>query len=177
MADDKKEKTGAAAPKVILGLPLLQFIFVVVNLLLMVGGLFFIYSTANYRKPPITEPQAELEMKNKITKKSTDENAGFFVESYPEMHINLRSQQGGKPHFAAVEVSIVCPNQGCLDLVKANRAKLEDLVQTVISSRSYSEINSLDVKFRIKHELVNKANALVQDAGITEVLFSNFVAN
>lgn len=176
MADEKPEKEEApAGPKMILGLPLPQFAFLAVNILVMLAGLgFIVWASLLYKKPPITDEQVVKEITKKAAK-PVEENNGVFVENYPEMTITLKSQQGGKTHYAVVEVSLVCGSEKCLSQVKANRAKIEDAIQTSLSSRSYGELGSLEVKFRVKHEIAGRVNGFLKDAAVVDVLFTNFL--
>ncbi|MGK4456101.1 hypothetical protein, partial [Klebsiella pneumoniae] len=48
----------------ILGLPLVQFLFFAVNLLVMAGGFgYIVHASLIYRKPAITDEQATAELK------------------------------------------------------------------------------------------------------------------
>lgn len=182
MADEKAAEKEAvpeapAGPKMILGLPLLQFVFIAVNLLVMGGGLaFIIHASLIYKKPAITEDAVITEIKKKEAArlKRLDES-GFFVENYQEMTITLRGEQGGKTHYATVEMSLVCGSENCISQLKENRAKVEDTVQTVMGSRSYTELGSLEVKFRVKHEIMGKVNTFLVDTAVTDVLFTNLL--
>jgi len=179
MADEKapesEKEEAPAGPKKILGLPLPQFAFLAINILVMLGGLgFIVWASLVYKKPAITEEQAVKEITKKAEKKP-EETPGVFVENYPEMTITLRSQQGGKTHYATVEVSLVCGSSACFDQVKANKAKIEDAIQTSMSARSYAELGSLEVKFRVKHEIAGRVNGFLKDAAVVDVLFTNFL--
>lgn len=178
MADEKdaKEKEAApAAPKKILGMPLPQLAFAVLNLIVVLGGLAYtIQISLLYKKPAITESQVQEEIKKKLVKKVEPEN-GFFTESYSELIINLKGQQGGKPHFVQTEVAIACGSEKCLQQIKENKAKVLDAIQTVISQRSFTELGSLEAKFRIKHEIQTMVNSWLKDTAVTDVLFTTFL--
>lgn len=176
MADEKANEEAAppAGPKIILGLPLPKFIFVALNVLVMLGGLgFVVWASLLYKKPVITDAQVVKEVTKKAPTEAIPE--GIFIENYPEMTITLRSQQGGINRYATVEVSMLCGSQSCLDQVKANKAKVEDAIQTALSSRSYAELGSLEVKFRVKHEIAGRVNSFLQNAAVVDVLFTNFI--
>jgi flagellar FliL protein len=174
MAEDKKEEV-PAGPKLVMGLPLPLFAFLAVNTLVMLGGLgFVVQASLLYKKPPITETQVVAEIQKKVEKKP-EGASGLFIESYPEATINLRTQQGGKNHYASVEVSLVCTTERCVEQLKSVRAKVEDAIQSAVSARSYTELQSLDVKYRIKHEVLGRVNSFLKETAVTEVLFTNFV--
>jgi flagellar basal body-associated protein FliL len=180
MADEKAAEAATeapAGPKKIMGLPLLQFVFIAVNLLVMCGGLAFIfYASMIYKKPAITDSAVITEIKKKEAArlKRLDES-GFFTENYQEMTITLRGEQGGKTHYATLEMTLVCGSENCVSQLKENRAKVEDTVQTVMGARSYTELGSLEVKFRVKHEIMGKVNTFLVETSITDVLFTNLL--
>jgi len=176
MADpkDEKEATAPAGPKMILGLPLLTFIFVAVNILVMAGGVGFItWASLIYKKPRITNEEVVKEEIKKVAK--SEAASGIFTETYPESTITLRSTQGGRFRYVTVETVLLCPTAACLDQVKANKAKVEDAIQSSLSSRSYQELDTLEVKFRVKHEVLSKVNSFLNDTAATDILFTTFL--
>lgn len=179
MADEKAAEPAEApaGPKMILGLPLPQFLFVVINLLIMLGGLgFIVHASLIYKKPAITDDAvvAEIKKKEAARLKKLDES-GFYTEPYQEMTITLRGEQGGKTHYATLEAALVCGSENCINQLKENRAKVEDAIQTAMGSRSYTELGSLEVKFRVKHEIMTKVNTFLVDTAVTDVLFTSLL--
>lgn len=179
MAEEKKDDVAApaeaAGPKKIMGFPLPQFIFIAVNLLVMLGGLGLVVQISLlYKKPAITDHQVVEEVTKKAEKK-IETGDGFFVENYLETTINLRTTQGGRNHYAVVEISLVCGTEDCIRQLKENRAKIEDAFQQVISSKSYNELNTLEIKFRVKNEISKIVNSFLKNTAITDVLFVSFV--
>lgn len=175
-APDESAKDAPAGPKLIMGLPLPQVIFAALNLVVMLGGLYFIIQTALlYKKPPITEEQAVKEIEKKEAKAQETQGSGFFAEPYAEMVITLRTVPGGHNRYATVETTIVCGSEACLAQLKGNKAKVEDAIQSAVSARSYNELGSLEVKFRVKHEILGRVNSFLKDTAATDVLFTNFV--
>lgn len=180
MADEKAPAEGKEeapkGPKMILGMPLPQFAFVAVNVLVMLGGMgFIVWASLLYKKPAITDGQVVAEIQKKVEAPKLQVGDGYFAESYAEMTITLKSPQGGKNHYATVEVSLVCGSEECLRQVKENKAKIEDAIQNGLSSRSYAELGSLEVKFRVKHEIQGKVNSFLKDTAIIDVLFTSFL--
>jgi flagellar basal body-associated protein FliL len=181
MADEKapegeKKDEAPAGPKMILGIPLPVFLFIVANVVVMAGAFYLILNAALlYKRPPITEAQVVSEIQKKEEKEAIVVGDGFFTESFSEMTITLRGNRGGKNHYATVEVAVVCGSEDCVRQVKGNKAKIEDAIQTAVGDRSYSELASLDTKFRVKHELLVKVNSFLEKTAALEVLFTNFV--
>lgn len=175
-ANEAQKEEAPAGPKMILGMPLPQFLFVLINTLVMLGGLgFIVWASLLYKKPAITNEQVVQEITKKAEEPKLQTGDGMFFESYPEMTITLKGQQGGKNHYVTAEVSLRCGSEECLNQVKANKAKIEDAIQTAISSRTYTELGSLEVKLRVKHEIMSRVNSFLQGTAVVDVLFTSFL--
>lgn len=186
MADDKKEAEATAeaaapsGPKLIMGMPLPIFGFLVLNALVMLGGFGYIFYVSMIYKPkPILEEQAVTEITKKVDKKSAASDAsggaGVFIEQFQEMVVNLKVGVGSKSHFANIEPAIECSNAACIDQVKEYRARLEDLVQTKIASKSFTELNALETRFRLRHEFIQEANTFITAGAVTNLYFTSFL--
>lgn len=182
MAEEKnapeKDATAAApaGPKMIMGMPLPVFAFVVVNVLVMAGAFgFIVHASLVYKKPAITTEQVESEITKAEKKKEVEVGQELIAIGYPEMTITLRGEQGGKTRYATIETTLICGTEACKAQVDENRAKVEDAIQSVLSSRSYTELSSLETKFRVKHEILGKVNAFLKDTAAVDFLFTNFL--
>ena len=91
------------------------------------------------------------------------------------MTITLRGEQGGKSRYATMESALVCGSESCKAQVEENKAKVLDIIQTVVSARSYTELTSLESKFRLKHEILNQINSFLKDTAAVDFLFTNFL--
>jgi flagellar basal body-associated protein FliL len=182
MADEKKPAEGAAAeapkqPKIILGFPLPIFILIALNLLVMSGGLGYLTWFKILRKSPVlTEESAEKQVlsaaKPAVT---TPVNTGIFTEVYPERTINLRSARGGTSHYVTVEVAIECGNEECQQALKAIRAKVEDTIQSSFAQKSYTELSTVDAKFRMRHQMLEKINSFLLKSPALDLYFSSLI--
>lgn len=179
MADEKASAEGAkdeapAGPKMIMGMPLMTFLFVVINVVVMAGAFgFIVQASLFYKKPAITDAQVTAEIQTKEKKiESGDE---VIAVSYPEMTITLRGEQGGKIHYATLEATVICGSEECKAQVDENKAKIQDAIQTVMSERTYTELTSLETKFRVKHEILNLVNSFLKDTAAVDLLFTSFL--
>lgn len=179
MADDKtaeKTEEAPAGPKMIAGVPLPIFLFIVINVLVVAGSFAYIFHTALiYKKPAITEDQVRAEVAKEEKKKAVVTGEDYLTIDYTEMTITLRSERGGKTHYATVESTLVCGSPECLAQVKENKAKIEDAIQTAFAARSYTELQSLETKFRVKHEILNRVNSFLAGTAAVDLLFTSFL--
>ena len=175
-AAEKDVSDVPVGPKLIMGMPIPVFAFVALNVLVMAGAFaFIVHASLVYQKPAITDAQVESEVTTAEKKKAIDLGQEYIVINYPEMTVTLRGQQGGRPHFATVETSLVCGTESCKAQVEENRAKVEDAIQSVLGARSYSELGSLEVKFRVKHEILGHVNSFLKNTAAVDFLFTNLL--
>jgi flagellar FliL protein len=176
MADEKPKEEAPAGPKLIMGMPVPMFLFVVVNVVVMAGAFGFIaWASLVYKKPAITDEQVTNEIKKQEQKKPADVGEDIHTINYPEMTITLRSEAGGHTHYATVEATLVCGSEACESQVNENKAKVQDVIQTVMSARSYTELSSLETKFRVKNEILNQVNSFLKDTAAVDFLFTSFL--
>jgi flagellar basal body-associated protein FliL len=174
---ENTEKDAApAGPKLIMGMSVPTFAFVVLNVLVCVGATgFIVKASLFYKKPAITEVQVSNEVTKAEKKKPAEASDSVFPINYSEMTITLRGQQGGKSHFATIEATIVCGSESCKSQVEANKARVEDIIQSALAARSYTELGTLETKFRVKHEILNKVNTFLKDTAAVDMLFTSFL--
>ena len=179
MADEKAPAEGAkeeapSGPKLILGMPLVTFLFVAINVVVMAASFgFIVQASLFYKKPAITDAQATAEIQKKEKKVVTGDEV--ISVNYPEMTITLRGEQGGKTHYATLEASLICGSEACKEQVDENKAKIQDAIQSVMSERSYTELTSLETKFRVKHEILNTVNSFLKETAAVDLLFTSFL--
>jgi flagellar basal body-associated protein FliL len=175
-AEKDAKEAAPAGPKLILGMSLPVFAFVAVNLIVMFGALgFIVHASLIYKKPAITDAQVEKEVTKAEQKKVVEVGQDFIAIAYPETVVTLRGEQGGKTRYATIETAIVCGTEICKAQVEENRAKVEDAIQSVVGARSYTELSSLETKFRVKHEILSRVNSYLKDTAAVDMLFTSFL--
>jgi flagellar FliL protein len=181
---EKDEKTEAAdaapaGPKMIMGMTIPVLALAVVNLLTMLGGLgYIVFAMILYKPKPILEAQVVAELSKKADKKAAKDAAdgdGVYVESFPEMTVNLKGVTGGKNHFATVEPALECSNAACQAQVKEYTAKVQDLIQSKLASKSFTELGALETRFRLRHEIIQEINTFITEGAVTNLYFTSFV--
>jgi flagellar basal body-associated protein FliL len=183
MAEKEPEPAAAeapAGPKMIMGMTIPVLAFVLLNVLTMIGGLGYITFTSLLYKPkPILEEQVVSEISKKADKKSSaDAKSGdsdLQIETFSEMTINLKGVTGGKNHFATIEPALECSNSACMSQVKDYKAKIEDLIQSKISAKSFTELGALETRFRLRHEIIQEINVFVTEGAVTNLYFTSFI--
>jgi flagellar basal body-associated protein FliL len=95
---------------------------------------------------------------------STVENLGMFT-------VNLKGSGGGR--VLRMEVQVESPKG--IPQVKANHALLRDAVITLVSDYSWSDVEGLEGKTRLRDELLQRMNALLPSPLIERVYFTDFI--
>ncbi len=94
------------------------------------------------------------------------------VVSIGQFTVNLRGTGAGR----VLRIEIYCEtDQGSQDAVTENNAPLRDAVVTLVSDYSYSDLEGLDGKTRLRDELLARMNALLGGNRIKRLYFTDFV--
>lgn len=185
MADEDDIKGGdedeapARGPIIILGLKLPVFLLIVLNVLVTSGGLGYVYYMKKIYQSPVIK---EMEERKKIQAAAKAEREAFLavdgevrILQLPEMNVNLRTQVGGKNHYASFAIALECNNEACMAELKAFRARIEDEVQNLLSSRSFNELSMGESIYRLKHAITKKVNAIIRQGTVTDTYFYKYL--
>lgn len=94
------------------------------------------------------------------------------VHSLGKFTINLRGNGGSR--LLRVEVAVEVASTD-LPVVEEGTALLRDAVITLASDYSFADIEGLDGKTRLRDELLTRVNALLPEAHVDRVYFTEFV--
>jgi flagellar FliL protein len=106
-----------------------------------------------------------------------EEAAKPVLPSYidvPEMIANLNSNSH-KPSYVKLVVRIEVPKPEDADKVKAALPRLQDLMQTYLREMRPEELRGSAGTYRLREELLVRANAAVFPAKISDVLFTQML--
>ncbi|MCL4294720.1 MAG: flagellar basal body-associated FliL family protein [Anaerolineae bacterium] len=101
--------------------------------------------------------------------------AGIVLEFHPTVKEYYQARMSGETapaHGSGSEDSALDPFQGAID---AMRPVIDDIVTTVLSSKTFNEISTIEGKQVLKQELITKINAVLGYQGIVNIYFTEFV--
>lgn len=92
----------------------------------------------------------------------------------PEMVANLNSGKG-RPSYVKLTARIEVPKPDDVARVKASMPRLQDLMQTYLREMRPEELRGSAGTYRLREELLVRANAAVAPAKVSDVLFTQMI--
>jgi flagellar FliL protein len=92
----------------------------------------------------------------------------------PEMIANLNSA-GRRQSYIKLTARIEVPKAADVEKVKAVLPRVQDIVQTYLREMRPEELRGSAGTYRLREELLNRANAAVAPAKISDVLFTQML--
>lgn len=143
------------------------FIIIILVVLLLGGGGFGAYWFL-LRTPPLTaEQQAEIE----AAKKPEPEILPVFA--LKPFVVNLADKKSRR--YLKVTMKLELSNEELLEEVDKRRAQLRDVVLTLLSSKTASEISTMEGKFLLRQDIIKRVNVNLVTGKVTKVYWEEFV--
>jgi flagellar protein FliL len=172
MAEEKKEAQAENKKKLDTGL-ILQVVFAVLNLAVVGGGAFMVYSsTLGWESPKITEQQLEDAKDDVDDSKLTD--ASPLIYTMDKLTVNLL---GDPKRLVRVEVNLeMLGKEGFEEIIDIdNRARARDKIISILNKKEFSEVESLQGKLFLKDQITNELNTMLVEGVVKDVYFTEFV--
>jgi flagellar FliL protein len=93
----------------------------------------------------------------------------------PEMVANLNSGRSSRPSYVKLTARIEVPRPDDVIKVKAAMPRLQDLMQTYLREMRPEELRGSAGTYRLREELLVRANAAVAPAKVSDVLFTQMI--
>jgi flagellar FliL protein len=93
----------------------------------------------------------------------------------PEMVANLNSGKSSRPSYVKLTARIEVPRPDDVIKVKAAMPRLQDLMQTYLREMRPEELRGSAGTYRLREELLVRANAAVAPAKVSDVLFTQMI--
>ncbi|WDL69366.1 flagellar basal body-associated protein FliL [Helicobacter winghamensis] len=147
---------------------LLLIIFIVVGILIFSGG--------NESEQAGVAPQTQQSAANKGSTANPNSSLLSVGPMYPldQFIVNLLASGGGKRYLKtsiALELSIP-EMQAELDI---KRDVLRDTVITILSSKTFEEVQTAKGKQKLKEEIMERINEFLVDGRVVNMFFTEFV--
>ncbi len=169
MAEKKDQAQQSEKPKNI-GM-ILTAVFAVLNLGILGGGAFLVYSsTMAWESPKITEAALEAEMSSK----SEDERYAPYIFTMEKFTVNL---DGEPKRSIRLEVSLqMLGKEGYEEIMSPDsRAKARDKIVRVLNDKTFNELESIQGKLFLKDTIAMEVNGILHEGIVKDVFFSDFV--
>ncbi len=166
------EQQAAAAPesKKNKGL-IFQIMFAVLNLVVMGGGVFMVYSsTIGWENPKITDEQLMRTMASTVS----EAEVGPLVYTMDKFTVNLG---GEMQKTIRLEVNLqMLGKEGFEEVMEPeNRAKARDRIVRILNEESFDGLESIQGKLFLKDKIAQEVNEILHKGVVKDVYFSDFV--
>ncbi|MBC7372346.1 MAG: flagellar basal body-associated FliL family protein [Bdellovibrionaceae bacterium] len=150
---------------------ILTAIFAVLNLAILGGGAYLVYSsTIGWHSPEITEAMLEKEMASE----SDDTRYAPYIFTMDKFTVNL----GGEPkRTIRLEVSLqMLGKEGYEEIMTPDsRARTRDKIVRVLNDKTFSELESIQGKLFLKDAIAMEVNSVLKEGVVKDVFFSELV--
>ncbi|WP_290921483.1 flagellar basal body-associated FliL family protein [Halodesulfovibrio sp.] len=143
----------------------MKWIIMLLVLLILGGGGYFAYTTYFQNSTETAEPQdVQLE--------EVDPSDSQVV-TLPSFLVNLSDPLGRRYIKLTLDVEVASPEAA--KVLESANAKVRDAVILLLSSKSYSDLASLESKLLLKNELVTRLNQIIGSSKVVRVYFTELV--
>ncbi|HKJ82705.1 MAG TPA: flagellar basal body-associated FliL family protein [Mariprofundaceae bacterium] len=158
----KKKSSGGMLQKIIL---------ILLVLLLGLGG--FIAWKLVTLKTPVLSGQAGSHSGSASADQKAQDKPGIYM-SLDDITVNLADVEEAR--FLRAKIKLEVKDKQAEKSVKANMARVKDLIITVLSSKTFDDVRTSQGKFALKEELAYRINRAIGGHPVLDVYFTNFVA-
>lgn len=148
---------------------LLGLVFMAVNLVVIGGGAYLVFSsTIGYKSPVITEDELNKELVE--FREKLQENAVVFT--MPEFNTNL---DGLPRRLIRVEVNLEMLDEEGFEEVASLGAEPRDAIMRVFNRKRFHQLETVQGKLHLKNEIIRSVNAHLKVGVVKNVYFSRFI--
>jgi len=148
---------------------MLQMIILVLLLLVLGLGGFIAWKLVNMEVPLLPgQEQASSQPPEKA-----ERNPGILID-LDNITVNLADTDDSR--FLRVKIKLGVETEEDKIKVESFQTQTKDLIITLLSSKSFSDVRTAQGKFALKEELAYRINSMVGERMVKNVYFSDFVA-
>ena len=142
-------------------------IIIVLVVLLLGGGGFGAYWFLLRTPPPTAEELAEIEAAKK------PEPVILPVFALKPFVVNLADKKSRR--YLKVTMKLELSNEELLEEIDKRRAQLRDVVLTLLSSKTATEVGTMEGKFLLRQDIIKRVNVNLVTGKVTKVYWEEFV--
>jgi flagellar FliL protein len=184
MAEEEEKKEEAAPAKGGLLKNKKVLIIIIAAVVLIGGGAAFFLLKGGGDEGVVEdgghEPKAEKHApaKKKDSGAHGEESGGGDQEG-PTVHllkpfiVNLQDQSGGRYLKLTLNLELTSPEAA--GSLKVNGPRIRDSIIILLSSKSYADIGTVEGKYKLRDEIVNRINQFLPDNSVKTAYFTEFV--
>ncbi len=148
---------------------ILGFVFMAINLVVLGGGAFLVYtSTIGYHTPMISEDELDKEL-NDFRKSLQNDPIVFAMDTF---NTNL---EGVPRRFIRIKVNLEMLDEEGFEEVIDLGAEAKDSIVRILNEKRFMDLESVQGKLQLKNQIIAKVNSFLKRGVVKNVYFSDFV--
>ncbi|MFO8032377.1 MAG: flagellar basal body-associated FliL family protein [Desulfohalobiaceae bacterium] len=148
---------------------LLLFLLAGLLLLAALGGLGY-WGYQQYLAPEDETQESAQEQEEKQEKSDSDSTE---LVSLPSMLVNLADPMGKR--YLKVSIELEVEGKKAESRIQDNMSRIKDALILLLSSKSFSDLSSIENKLSLKGEIVERINQILDDSAVHDIYFTEFV--
>ena len=161
MADEEQPKKSKAT--------LLVFVFLLLNLLVMSGGFYLIYSsTIGAKSTSVSEEDLNKDL-IAFRKELQDKPAMYQMEKF---QTNL---DGVPRRVIRIEVNLEMLNEEGFEEIFGLKIESRDAIVDILSEKKYKDLESVQGKLHLKNQIIARLNSFLHVGVVKDVYFTDFI--
>ncbi len=171
MADDKEGSSGSKKTGGLL--PIINLVLLL--LVLAIGGFIaWKLMTMEQVAPTAQEKDMQTEATEIPEAEDEDPEAPPIFMDIADITINLADTDVSR--FLRAKIKLELRNEAAQARVEQNLVKINDMVITLLSSKTFAEIRTPQGKYDLKEDIVYRINRLVGGKPVKNMYFTDFVS-
>lgn len=173
MADKEKKREKEPREKKSSG-SLLPVINLVLLLLVLATGGFITWKLMQMEQPDAQAGNVARTEDTAIPEAEDDNGQPPVMMPMDDITVNLADTD--RSRFLRAKIKLAVRNEKAKAKIEANKAKINDLVITLLSSKKFSDIRTPQGKYALKEEMVYRINRAVGGKPVKNLYFTDFVS-
>ncbi|MDQ6957889.1 MAG: flagellar basal body-associated FliL family protein [Mariprofundaceae bacterium] len=173
MADEEEKQEGKPKEKKSSG-GLLPIINLVLLLLVLAVGGFIAWTLMQMEKPTAQTGKVAQTEDTAIPEAADDTGQPPVLVGMDTITVNLADTDISR--YLHTKIDLAVRNEEAKAKIEANKAKINDLVITLLSSKKFSDIRTPQGKYALKEEMVYRINRAVGGKPVKSLYFTDFVS-
>jgi flagellar FliL protein len=147
----------------------LKFAFLGINVICMLAGLGLVYTSTIGSKSPVITEEEEIK-KLEEAREKRDESP--YIYTMDKFTVNL---DGYPRRIIQTEINLELIDKTGYEEVIRLGSKARDAVVRVLNGKTFTDVETLQGKLRLKEQIATTLNSLMVDGVIKQVYFSDFI--
>jgi flagellar basal body-associated protein FliL len=162
----------------------MDFLLGVVNTVLVLAALgTLVYTRVLHKRPAITEGSERQRLAEALKRPLPSTATGLVqfepftvnIKALPVVSLPSEGTAAGRTHFARVAMTLEIRDAQKKPKVEDSRAKIMDELLTMMGAKQFSDITTVQGRYILRNEILEKINLLVDEPLVMNVFFTEFI--